>query len=98
MHKLVVFQHDFSLGRDNTHVCSSQIGNPQQPKYDTTKVHFAEPMRFIGVTYKNMDEGLFTEAHMTQRQFIPKAHPNMDDSTQSWGPGAHCTACSQLTG
>jgi hypothetical protein len=35
---------------------------------DTTKVQRGEPMSLIGVTYRNMGEGLLPGAEMTQRQ------------------------------
>jgi hypothetical protein len=35
---------------------------------DTTKVLFGEPMNFIGVTNRNIVEGLLTGAEIIQRQ------------------------------
>ena len=35
---------------------------------DTTKDQLGEPMSFIGITYRNIIEGLLTGAEMTQRQ------------------------------
>lgn len=62
-----------------------------------TKVHLGEPMSFIKVTYRNMGEGSLIGAEMTQRQLHGQTHSSMGDSSQSWEPGAHCTACRQLS-
>ena len=41
-----------------------------------------------------MGEGLLKEAEMIH--CITKVHPSTSDSSQSWEPGVHCTACRQL--
>lgn len=38
-----------------------------QTKVQMLPNHFSEPRSFIGVTYKNMSEGLLKEAEMIQR-------------------------------
>lgn len=40
---------------------------------DTTKVQLGEPMSFIGVTHRNMGEGLLIGAEMTQRCLQPQS-------------------------
>lgn len=51
----------------------------KEPRTDqsahTTKVLLGEPMGFIGVTYRNVGEGLFTEADITQSQLHPQSPP-----------------------
>lgn len=51
----------------------------KEPRTDqsahTTKVLLGEPMGFIGVTYRNMGEGLLTGAEMTQRQLHHQGSP-----------------------
>ena len=42
----------------------------------TTKVQLGEPMSFIGVTYRNMGEGLLTGAEMTQGQLYHQSPPH----------------------
>lgn len=67
---------------------------------DIIKVQFGEPMRLGGgVTYKNMSDGLFLEADMTQRQqHQQKPTPAWVTGHGSWKPGAHCAAWRQLYG
>lgn len=38
------------------------------PSMDTTKFQFGKTMGFIGVTYRNMEEGLLARIQMIQRQ------------------------------
>ena len=81
---------DKTLPREMEHIhYSPQIGGPQS--MGTTKVQLSKPMSFIGVTYRSMGEWLLTGAEITQ-SCILKAYPSMGDSSQSWGPGAHCAA------
>ena len=40
--------------------------------------------------------GYLQEQKWLKDSCITKAHPSMGDSSQSWEPGAHCTACRQL--
>ena len=58
----------------------------KEPRTDqsahTTKVLLGEPISFIGVTYRNMGEGLLTGAEMTQRQLHHQSPPSMGDSSQ----------------
>ena len=66
-------------------------GDHSRPKYtDTTNVQSDEPMHFIGVTYRNMKEGLLIEAEMTQIKLFPQAAHN------SWEPRANGTTCTKL--
>lgn len=53
---------------------------------DATKVQLDKPVSFIGVTYRNMGEGFLTGAEMTQTPCITKAHPSMNDISQSLEP------------
>ena len=50
----------------------------KEPRTDqsahTTEVLRGEPISFIGVTYRNMGEGLLTGAEMTQGSCITEAH------------------------
>ena len=39
--------------------------------------------------------GYLQEQKWLKDSCITKAHPSMGDSSQSWEPGAHCTACRQ---
>lgn len=56
---------------------------------DTTKVQLGEPMNFIGVTYQNTREELFTEAEVTPRQLHHQGHPSMPDIAQELGNLEH---------
>jgi hypothetical protein len=42
---------------------------------DTIKVKLDEPSSFIGVSYRNMGEGLLTGAEMIQRQLYHQGPP-----------------------
>lgn len=42
---------------------------------ETTKVQLDEPMRFIGVTHRNMNEELHTGADMNQRYLCHQSLP-----------------------
>lgn len=66
-----------------------------EQRMDTTKVQFSEPVSFIRVIYRNMDEGLLTGVEMTQRQLHHKFQPSMGDSSQT---GAHSIPCRSSTG
>lgn len=44
---------------------------------DTSEVHLDEPIRFIGVIFRNVGEGLLTGAEMTLTAMSPKP-------TQAW--------------
>ena len=61
----------------------------KEPRTDqsahTTKVLLGEPISFIGVTYRNMSEGLLTGAEMTQRQLHRQSLPSIGDSSQKLG-------------
>ena len=46
---------------------------------DTTKDQLDEPVSFIGVNYRSMDEASLTGAEMTQRQLHRQSHPTMGD-------------------
>jgi hypothetical protein len=46
-----------------------------EQRMDTTKVQFSEPVSFIRVIYRNMDEGLLTGVEMTQRQLHHQSQP-----------------------
>ena len=66
---------------------------------DTTKVKVDEPVSFMGVTYRrNMGEGLFTGAKMTQKNScITKAYPITAESSQkvgTWSTTAWPVDCS----
>ena len=63
---------------------------------NNTKVQFSGLKILIEVAYRNVGEGLLTGEELTQRHLHhTKARPSMSDSSQSWEPGAHCTACRQ---
>jgi hypothetical protein len=47
----------------------------------TTEVQRGESMSFIGVTYRNMGEGLFTGTDVIQDNCITKAQHSMGDSS-----------------
>jgi hypothetical protein len=57
----------------------------KEPRTDqsahTTKVLLGELISFIGVTYRNMGEGLLTGAEMTQKQLHRQSLPSMGDSS-----------------
>jgi hypothetical protein len=42
---------------------------------DTSEVHLDEPIRFIGVIFRNVGEGLLTGAEMTKRQLNHQSPP-----------------------
>ena len=62
----------------------------KEPRTDqsahTTEVLHGEPISFIGVTYRNMGEGLITGAEMTQRQLYHQSPHSVGDSSKSWEP------------
>ena len=74
----------------------------KEPRTDqsahTTKVLLDEPISFIGVTYRNMGEGLLTGAEMTQRQLHRQSLPSVGDSSQKLGAWRNCTACRWIKG
>ena len=61
----------------------------KEPRKDqsahTTKVLVDEPISFIGVTYRNMGEGLVTGAEMTQKLLHRQSLPSMGDRSQNLG-------------
>lgn len=68
-------------------------------KYGRCKVQLGEPVGFIGVSYRNVGEGLRTGAQMTQRQLCHQVPPQHGwQLTTAGKSGAHCTACRQLSG
>ena len=76
---------------------SPQERNPQKTKvWIPRKSYLMIKWLFIGVTYRNMGEGLFTSTEMTQRQLHHQRSPQRGDGSQSREPGAHCTACRQF--
>ena len=65
------------------HVYSFHIGNPGQTKSgNNTTVHVAEPVNFVGITYRG------TEVETTQ---VHKVHPSMVTAHKSWEFLIHCT-------
>lgn len=63
----------------------------------TVRVQVGGPMSFIGVTYKNMGEGLFIGAEVAQRHgSSPRPTPAPVTACKSWEPRAHCSACERL--
>ena len=64
---------------------------------DITKVKLGEPRRFL----LGLLIGIWVRASLQEQKWltdscISKAHSGRGDSSQSWEPGAHCTACRQL--
>lgn len=47
---------------------------------DKTKVQSSEPMSFIGVAFRNMDEVLLIETEITQRQLVALPRPTQHGS------------------
>ena len=74
----------------------------KEPRTDqsahTTRVLLGEPISFIGVTYRNMGEGLVTGAEMTQRQLHCQSLPSVGDSSQKLGTWRNCTAYRWIKG
>lgn len=68
----------------HTHI--PQIENLQQTKIkDTTKTQFSKPVSLLW---------LCKGTGMIQKQLYHwKAPPSVDDGSQGWNPGAHCTSC-----
>lgn len=52
-------------------------------------------MRFIGVSYKNMDEGLLVGEEIPKAAATPKAHSSMGELTKAGNPG-HTTQRSSI--
>lgn len=50
-------------------------GHRADQSVDAIEVQLSEPMSFIGATYRNMGEGLFIGAEMTQGQFHHRGPP-----------------------
>lgn len=63
----ITHKHLLALERDRAHDRPDQSTN-------TTKLQFGGPMLFWWATYRNLSEGLLTEAEMTQ-SFVTQAHP-----------------------
>lgn len=65
----------YFLGRHNT--CPlTQYRDPMTDwSMEITKVQLDEPMRFIGVTHRNMNEELHTGADMNQRYLCHQSLP-----------------------
>ena len=51
---------------------------------DTVKVQLAEPVSFIGITYRSMGEGLLTRAEMTQRQLHHQGPSSWVTAHKNW--------------
>lgn len=65
---------------------------------DTTRVQHGEAVGFIGVIYRSVGEGLHSRSRNdSESSHTTEAHSSMGDISQSWGPGAPCTACRQLS-
>lgn len=93
--------HNFSWG-DKLHINLPQVGIPQQ-----NKGYYWSPTWctnwFIGVTYRNMDEGLLTRAEITQKTVAsPRLTPawvtahksrNVELPAQAAGSSTGWTAC-----
>ena len=78
-------------------MCSSHVGNPKHTRVQVSlKSNLVEPVSFIVMTYRNMGEGSLRSRHDSKTAASPKPSPSMSDSSQSWEPGAHCTACRPL--
>jgi hypothetical protein len=63
-----------------------------------TTIILDEPISFIGVTYRNMGEGLLTVAEKTQKQLHRQTLPSMGDSSQKLGTWRNCTTYRRLKG
>ena len=74
----------------------------KEPRTDqsaqTTKVLLGELISCIGVTYRNMSEGLLTGAEMTQRQLHCQSLSSIGDSSQKLGTWRNCTAYRWIKG
>lgn len=64
----MVIHHSF-LGRRDKTSSHPRSGTDNRPdNEDTSKVQPGESMSFIGVTFRNVGEGLLKRVQMTQRQ------------------------------
>ena len=57
----------------NTHLLIPDRESITNKSMDVIKVQFGKPMGFIGVTSKNMGNGLLPDAEMTQKQLYQKS-------------------------
>jgi hypothetical protein len=65
---------NFSWGHASHNSTNPRQGGHNRPKYVYYQRPIAEPMSFIGVTYRSMGEGLSTELEITQCTYIIKAY------------------------
>lgn len=65
----------FFLGRSYKYAFSADRETMIDQSMNTTKVQFGEPISFIGITYRNVGEGLLTGAEITQTNALPKHTP-----------------------
>lgn len=64
---------------------------------DSSRAQFGEPLSFIGITYRNMGEGLFTGAKKDSKTTAPlNPTPARVTPHESWKPGTYFTACKQF--
>lgn len=66
-------------GGHNAYLCSTQWDPRTDQSRDTTKVQFGKLVSFIGITYRNVCEGLLIAAAMTQSS-ISKAHSSVGEA------------------
>ena len=89
MRKKVSWQHEIS-----TH---PRWGTHNRPKYDITKVQHSDPVSLTGVTCKSMCEGKDRSRNDSKTAAGSRPTPAWVTAHESWDPGAHCTACRQLS-
>lgn len=64
---------------------------------DITKGQLLEPINIIGLSCRNMCEGLITGAEVIPRQiYNPKPFPAQMTACKNWRTGANCIACKQF--
>jgi hypothetical protein len=103
---LLTMTHSLSQAYSNYHTLPGETQHthlltpgrkPMTDKSMSTKVQLDEPKSFIGVTYRNMSEGLLRGSEMSEIQLHCQSPLQHGWQLTKLGPGTtSCTACKQL--
>lgn len=89
---VVVATFPFFRGTQHTHLFIPDRKTTTDKSTNTTAVQFGDPKSFIGVAY--LGEGSHYSTNDCKTTTSPE--PKCVCRSQSWEPGAHCTASGQL--
>lgn len=70
---------EFFMGKHNTRLLTPDWEPTTEQSMDITKVQLDEPVSFIGVAYRNMNEELLSGAEITQTQLHHHQSSPKDD-------------------